>query len=109
MPPLQGSGVRRVVMRRAGRFRAGFLRPLELGVDPLAKPLSLPDRQVHTLPITESHVIHEQECGLEEDLLVARRQAKKSWALGATSLANAHNSWDTPSRLTYRYLARCHQ
>ena len=109
MPPLQGSGVRRVVMRRAGRFRAGFLRPLELGVDPLDEPLSLPDRQIHALPIGEAHVVHEQESGFEKDLLVVRSQAKKSWALGATSLVNAHNSWDTPSRLTYRYLARCHQ
>ena len=93
-------------MRRSGCLGSAFFGSLELSVNSFNEPLALPHRKIHGLLIRKAHVIHEQESRLKKDFFIARRQAKKSWAPGATSLVIAQNSVGTPSKLTYQCLAR---
>ncbi len=64
--------------------RVCFVRLLDLLVDSLDEPHSLPDRKVVALVVAKAHVVHQEKDLFEVDLFVARRQAKKTWHPAAT-------------------------
>jgi len=104
---LHGTLVRTVTVSCSRLGRTCLSGTIHLLLCPLYEPGTLPDRHGHGLTVGEAHVVHEEEGLLEEDLLIIRRQAKKSWRPWEGAPPRTRCSAGTPSRPSSRCRARC--